>query len=112
MKKVIVLGVIISSAALQFCSPAKKMAVADTKVSYANHLQPAIQGNCSPCHIAGQGKATALNNYDAAKLKIDDIITRIKKSPTEKGFMPLRHPKLADSTISIFEKWKAGGFGV
>jgi mono/diheme cytochrome c family protein len=111
MKKVIVLGFIVCSAALQFCSPAKKMSVAAPAVSYASHLQPVIQGSCAPCHIAGQGKAPALNSYDAAKAKIDEIITRIKRNPDEKGFMPLRHAKLADSTISIFEKWKAGGFG-
>lgn len=93
----------------QFCSSSKKAAAESMKVSYARNVQPVIQANCSPCHIPPQGRAKALHTYDAAKAEINDMITRIKMNPEEKGFMPMRHPKLPDSTIAIFERWKESG---
>lgn len=45
----------------------------------------------------------------AASSEIDEILTRIQKNPGEKGFMPFKHTKLADSTIAVFVKWKEAG---
>jgi hypothetical protein len=45
----------------------------------------------------------------AAKSHIDEIIRRTNLAPTERGFMPQRHPKLADSVLQVFAKWKADG---
>ena len=109
MKKIILFGLVALVTAFQFCSSSKKAASESTKVTYASKVQPIIQANCSPCHIPPQGRAKALNTYDAAKAHADEMISRIKKSPEEKGFMPAKHPKLPDSTIAVFERWKESG---
>ncbi len=108
MKKLVLFGLVALGAGFQFCTSTKK-AAETTKVSYAKNVHPIIQASCAPCHIAGQGKAKALNNFEAAKVEVDDMIVRMKKNPDEKGFMPLRHPKLPDATIAVFEQWKADG---
>ena len=108
MKKIVLFAFVALVTVFQFCSSSKKAASA-SKVTYANRVQPLIQANCSPCHIPPQGRAKALNTYDAAKANVDEILTRIKRNPEDKGFMPMRHPKLADSTIAVFEKWKETG---
>lgn len=96
----------------QYCSSTKKAAAAPVaKTSYAKDVHPIIQSNCSPCHIQGKGKVTSLDNIASAKAEIDEIIERINKKPEDKGFMPLKHPKLPDSTIAVFAKWKADGLG-
>jgi len=111
MKK-IVLFVLVATVvtAFQFCSSSKKAASDSMKVTYARNVQPVIQANCSPCHIPPQGRAKALNTYDAVKANASEMISRIKRNPDEKGFMPMRHPKLPDSTIAVFEKWRDNGF--
>lgn len=109
MKKSTVLFLLAAAGFLQFCSSSKKAATEPAKVSYAGHVQPIIQASCTPCHVPPQGKAKPLNSYDAARANIDEMIVRIKKNPGEKGFMPLRHPKLPDSTIAAFERWKETG---
>ena len=110
MKKVVLFcsfAVVVT--AFQFCHSTKQAQASVAKVSYASNVQPIIQNNCSPCHIAGQGRAKALNNYDAAKANIDEMLSRVKRNPEDKGFMPMRHPKLADSTIAVLENWKESG---
>ena len=109
MKKLILFVLVASVTVFQFCSSSKKAAAEPAKLTYAKNVHPVIQGSCSPCHIAGQGKAKALNNYAAAKEEINDILTAINKNPGEKGFMPMRHAKLPDSTIALFARWKETG---
>ncbi len=79
------------------------------KITYMANVQPTIVSNCSPCHIPPKGSKRAFNNYDSVKSNIDEIIARIQKQPDEKGFMPFKHPKLADSTIMVFVNWKKDG---
>ena len=110
MKKIVLFSLIALGALFQFCSsPKNAQTVAPAKVTFASNVQPIIQNSCSPCHIAGQGKATPLNSFDAAKAHADEIVDRIKRNPGEKGFMPMRHPKLSDSTINVFVQWKEDG---
>ena len=109
MKKSTVLFLLIVAGFLQFCSSSKKAASETAKVSYTGHVQPIIQASCSPCHIPPQGKAKPLNTFAAASAEVDDILDRIKRDPSEKGFMPAKHPKLPDSTIAVFERWKTTG---
>ena len=92
----------------QFCSSSKK-AQAHPKVTYTEDVKPIISASCSPCHIPPGGKVTALNTYESAKKEIDDIITRVSLNPGDKGFMPFKHPKLPDSTIQVFVRWKNDG---
>jgi hypothetical protein len=93
---------------LPFCTSSKKSSKNKVaKVTYMSHIQPLMVANCSPCHMPPKGNKTPYNTYAAVKTDIDDILARIQKNPNEKGFMPMRHPKLSDSTISVFAKWKA-----
>jgi hypothetical protein len=110
MKKILVLGLITSTLLLQFCNPAKKaQATKVPVVTYAGNISTIMTANCTPCHFPPQGNKKPLNSYDAAKTNIDEILVRINKNPNEKGFMPMRHPKLSDSTIKVFSQWKADG---
>ena len=95
----------------QFCSSTKKSgnAVIILKTTYTADVQAIIIANCSPCHIPPKGFKKALDTYDAAKSNIDEMISRIQKQPDEKGFMPFKHDKLADSTIMVFVNWKNDG---
>ncbi len=95
---------------LQFCTSIHQVKTGrNRKVTYVNNIQPIVMNSCSPCHIPPEGKKKAYNNYTAVKTDIDSMISRIQKKPNEKGFMPARHPKLSDSTINIFVKWKNDG---
>ena len=105
MRKILLFSLVLLGFLFQYCSSTKKISAAP-KVSYAS-VQQVIMNSCSPCHTGGKQKS--LNNYIAAKDEIDEIITRIQKQPSEKGFMPMKHPKLADSTIQLFVRWKNDG---
>lgn len=108
MKKIVVFGLLFMAFFLQFCSTAKK-AQAPAVTSYDAHVKPIIANHCSPCHISPDGKIEFLDTYEAASSHIDDILERIQKNPGEKGFMPFKHPKLPDSTIQVFVKWRNEG---
>lgn len=112
MKKLQIILAIVFISLLQYCSSSKKTAAttpANSSITYVNNIQPAIVANCSPCHIPPKGFKKALDSYDAAKANIDDIVTRIKLNPEDKGFMPFKHPKLSDSLINVFVQWKDNG---
>lgn len=112
MKKLFVLSLLSTAFVFQFCSSAKKAqsaAAATAKVTYAAHVQPIVAGNCAPCHMPPKGNKEPLNSYETVKTHVEDIIVRIQKNPGEKGFMPMRHPKLSDSTIQTIVQWKADG---
>jgi hypothetical protein len=109
MKKLTVALLLTGVFFFQFCSTSRKAQKEVPKVTYASNVQPIISTQCTPCHIPPGGKVTALNTYAAATKEIDDIIRRIQLNPGEKGFMPMKHPKLPDSTIQVFVHWKADG---
>lgn len=111
MRKLFV-GLLLGTAFLfQYCSSSKKAASAKptSAVTYEGNIKPIVQASCSPCHIEGKGNKKSLDNYKAASGTVDEIIARIQKNPDERGFMPSRHPKLADSTIQQFISWKQAG---
>ena len=93
----------------QYCSSTKKARKDTPKVTYTANVAPLITANCSPCHIPPRGNKEPLHTYEAAKKNIDESIRRIQLNPTDKGFMPFKHPKLSDSTIQVFVQWKADG---
>ena len=109
MKKLCVLLLLASPFVLQFCSSSKNVAKVAPKISYTTSVQPLILANCSPCHIPPKGRIKALDTYTAAMSNIDSILIRVNKNPDEKGFMPFKHPKLADSTINVLVQWKNDG---
>src|SRR6476619_1528476 len=106
MKKLLAFAFLLTGILFQYCSESKKSAPA---ITYNNHVQSIINTSCSPCHIPPGGNKKPLNSYTAVKDNIDDIISRIEKNPTDRGFMPFKHPKLPDSTIQVFVQWKNAG---
>jgi hypothetical protein len=92
-----------------YCSSSKKMANAKP-LTYETSLTSIISEKCSPCHIPDKGgKKKAYNTYESVRMDIDEIIRRISLNPGEKGFMPFKHDKLSDSTITVFKQWKQDG---
>ena len=109
MKKIVLFSLIAAGTVFQFCTSTKNAQAAVQKVTYTADVQPLIQNNCSPCHIPPKGNKEALHTYETAKANIDESIKRIKLNPTDKGFMPFKHPKMSDSAINVFVKWKEDG---
>lgn len=111
MKKYLVLApAVVLVLILSNCHSSKKAtASAPPKLTYDANVKTAITSYCSPCHIAGKGNKKSYDNFENAKADIDDIIRRIELNPTDRGFMPFKHPKLSDSTIAVFKKWKEDG---
>ena len=109
MKKIVIISLVLTGAVFQFCSGPKQAQATVVKANYTTDIQPVITMHCSPCHIPPKGNKEAFNTYDAAKTHIDSMIARIKLNPGDKGFMPFKHPKLSDSTINVFVKWKEDG---
>lgn len=105
MKKMCSLLVFSLALVLQFCT-GPKSSLGSKKITYAANIQPLVVNSCSPCHFPPQGNKKPLNTYATVKAEIDEVITRVQKNPGEKGFMPQRHPKLSDSTINLFVRWK------
>jgi len=110
MKKLTVLLLLLSPFILQFCSSSKN-AVKTKKMqtTYTVHVQPLMITHCTPCHFPPKGNKKAYDNYTAVMLGIDPILDRIRRDPSENGFMPFKHPKLSDSTINVFVNWKKDG---
>jgi len=111
MKKLYVSSLIIMMAVfLSYCHTAKKASAPAAVLTYETSIQPIIVGSCTPCHIPSKGgNKEAYDNYANVKKDIDDILRRIQLNPDEKGFMPMKHPKLNDSTIAIIKQWKESG---
>jgi hypothetical protein len=109
MKKLVFFSMLAAGTIFQFCTSTRQAQVPVQKITYTANVQPLIQNNCSPCHIPPQGNKEPLHTYETAKTNIDESIRRIKLNPGDKGFMPMRHPKLSDSTVNVFVKWKEDG---
>ena len=111
MKKIATLA-IFATALICFsnCHSSKKATKTAPKVTYEANIRPLIETNCSPCHFPDKnGMKKPLNSYTAVKDNIDSMLSRIQRNPADKGFMPFKHPKLSDSTITVFKQWKADG---
>jgi hypothetical protein len=117
MKKTFVLFfVLIAIFLFTYCGPSKKAIVAapppvvKLKLSYDAKIAPILMANCSPCHFpANGGEKTPLDSYASASDLVDNILRRIQMNPTDRGFMPLRKPKMADSSIAAIKQWKDDG---
>ena len=111
MKKVFltILSLVVLAIVLPFCHSSKKSAKAVPKINYMSDVAPLMTTHCTPCHFPPKGNKLPLNSFTAVSTNIEDILSRINKDPLEKGFMPFKHPKLSDSTIMVFTKWKTDG---
>jgi len=111
MKKVLIPALFFATIVIfEFCSSSKKaQKTAAPETTYTTNVQNIVATHCSPCHIGSGARQKRLDSYDAVKTNIDEIIRRIQLNPTDKGFMPFRHPKLSDSTIQVFINWKNNG---
>lgn len=115
MKKIMVgLSLLTASLLFSYCSSSKKAAgsgaAASAKTTYATNVAEILQTNCAPCHFPDKGgNKKPLDNYASASKNIDDILRRVQLNPGDRGFMPMRHPKLADATIATLKQWKADG---
>lgn len=95
-----------------YCTSSRKAAGISQTVSYAKHIQPIVSVQCSPCHFPSRdGKKSSLETYEDVSMQINDIIRRIEYYPGTKGFMPMKKPRLSDSTIALFKTWKEEGMG-
>ena len=118
MKKFFVCaGAMIVIVLFTYCSAGRKTAADSTasaaapaKITYLANAKPIFEASCSPCHFPEkQGNKKPLDSYAGASAQIDEVLRRIQLNPGERGFMPARHPKLSDSTISVLKQWKADG---
>ena len=111
MKKFYVSGLLVMMAMfLSYCHTAKKAAAAAPAVTFQANIQPIVMNSCAPCHVPSKGgNKEALDVYANAKKDVDDILHRIQLNPEERGFMPMRHPKLDDATVATIKQWKDGG---
>ncbi len=94
-----------------YCSPARNATVTrPALVSYDANVAPILSANCMPCHFPDKGgNKKPLDSYNAASSQIDEVLRRIQLNPTDRGFMPFKHPRLSDSTINVMKKWKDDG---
>jgi hypothetical protein len=112
MKKVLIPALLFTTVVVfEFCNSSKKAqkTLKSPEITYASNVQNIVATNCSPCHVGEGARQKRLDSYDAMKSNIDDIIRRVQLNPTDRGFMPFRHPKLPDSTIQVFVNWKNSG---
>ena len=112
MKKyVIVMFLGIGALVFSNCNSAKKAtSTVAPKSNYTTAISPVIMSYCSPCHIPDKnGNKKAYDNFYNTKMDIDEIIRRIEMNPGERGYMPFKHPKLSDSVIMVFKKWRDDG---
>jgi hypothetical protein len=114
MKKLLTFSLLVFTAlVLSYCHSSKKAAGSTTEAKtaslYTGNVEAVVQKTCTPCHFPPGGNKKPLNTYAAVRDNIDDIIRRIELNPTDRGFMPFKHPKLSQDTINIFKQWKADG---
>lgn len=111
MKKISVLAAMVACIIIfSNCHSSKKASAAVPKLSYEANLKTLVMDNCAPCHVPSKGgNKKALDTYASLSANIDDVIHRIELNPTDRGFMPFKHPKLSDETIGVFKKWKTDG---
>lgn len=112
MKKQLATVVLLTASVfvLSNCSTTRKATAATAGTTYEANVQPIITSYCAPCHVPSKGgNKKPYDNYGNAKADIDDILRRIQLTPGTRGFMPMRHDKLSDSTIAVFVKWKEDG---
>ena len=109
MKRLSVLFLLIAPIIFQFCSSSKNAAAKVPLITYTANVKPIMETRCTPCHFPPKGNKKPYDTYTRVKGDITEIIDRVSRNPIDKGFMPLKHPKLSDSTINVLVQWKKDG---
>ncbi len=99
---------------LVFAACAKKVsstkAPAEKITSYNADVLPLIQARCTPCHLPTKGgNKASFENYVSASKYAVDMLDRVQKEKTVRGFMPFKGEKLSAEEITVFKKWVDGG---
>ena len=94
-----------------FAACSKKSNPAKVKyTTYTEDILPLLQAKCSPCHMPSKGGNKAnFENYEGAKKYGDELLARVIKNPTDRGFMPKMNPKLSEDEIAVIRKWNEQG---
>ncbi|MBK7434816.1 MAG: hypothetical protein IPI66_13600 [Chitinophagaceae bacterium] len=105
---------LIGMAVLAACSPKSAPSKSEPppvpKTTYVGHVQALIQAKCSPCHIPSKGgKKADFDNYASALKFGAEMVARVEKEPTVRGFMPFKGTKLSVDEIAVFKKWVSDG---
>ena len=105
MKKIPFVLMLMIIAAFTACtkkaSPAKII-----PTTYTVDILPLIQSKCTPCHLPSKGGFKAnFENYESAKKYGAEMLDRVMIAPGQRGFMPMKHDKLADTEIALIKKW-------
>ena len=109
MRKILLIFSLIIITAFAACtkkaSPAKII-----PTTYTVDILPLIQSKCTPCHLPSKGGFKAdFENYESAKKYGAEMLDRVMIAPGQRGFMPFKHEKLADTEIALIKKWIDGG---
>src|SRR5438270_9944850 len=100
---------------------AARLARAEDKVTYQEHILPLVEANCSKCHnsdkkkadldltsyqgaLKGSGSGVVLVSGNADASKLWKAVTH-----AEEPNMPPNRPKLADKELELIKKWINGG---
>ncbi len=79
-------------------------------VTYTGDIMPLIAAKCSPCHLPSKGGNKAnFESYEGVKKYGAELLARVIKAPTERGFMPKMNPKLSEDEIALIRKWNEQG---
>ncbi len=105
MKKIpfalVLMIIAVIAACTKKASPAKII-----PTTYTVDILPLIQAKCTPCHLPGKGGFKAnFENYESAKKYGAEMLDRVMIAPGQRGFMPFKHEKLADTEIALIKKW-------
>ncbi|MBL0183084.1 MAG: cytochrome c [Chitinophagaceae bacterium] len=78
--------------------------------SYTTDVLPLLQARCTPCHFPSKGGNKAnFETYATVSKFGAAMLERVQKNPGERGFMPMRNPKLSEAEIATIKKWVEGG---
>ncbi|HNU89191.1 MAG TPA: hypothetical protein PKJ94_12905 [Ferruginibacter sp.] len=106
----VILIVFVSCAKKTNPSSATTEAPKPKATSYTVEVLPLLQAKCSPCHFPSKGGNKAnFESFASASKFGAAMLDRIQKNPGERGFMPMRNPKLSETEIATVKKWVDGG---